>query len=84
MQFANPYALVYLPYTTPGKAGMLTFVGFAAACLCVSGLLAGLAAYRIRAVALKQAGRGSAPRRKQIRNRFLAAGVVAEAARSIA
>ncbi len=65
VQFANPYALVYLPYTTPGKAGILTFVGFAAVCLGVSGLLAGLAAYRVRAVALKQAGRGSAPRRKR-------------------
>jgi ABC-type transport system involved in multi-copper enzyme maturation permease subunit len=62
---ANPYALVYLPYITPGKAGMLTFVGFAAACLGVSGLLAGLAAYRVRAVALKQAGRESAPRRRR-------------------
>ena len=66
VEFANPYVLVYLPYTTPGRAGVLTFVGFAACCFCVSGLLTLLAAFRVRAVALKQAGRASTPRR----NRF--------------
>ena len=66
VELANPYVLVYLPYTRPGRAGVLTYVGFAACCFCVSGLLAMLAAYRVRAVAIKQAGRASTPRR----NRF--------------
>jgi ABC-type transport system involved in multi-copper enzyme maturation permease subunit len=63
VELANPYVLVYLPYTSPGKVGVLTFAGFAACCFCVSGLLAVLAAWRVRAVALHQAGRASIPRR---------------------
>ena len=70
VELANPYVLVYLPYTTPGKAGVLTFVAFAACCFCVSGLLALLAAYRVRAVALKQAGRASTPRRNRFARAF--------------
>ena len=56
----NPFVLVYAPYNSPGKVGMMTFLGFLASCLCVSGLLAALAACRVRAVALKQAGLASA------------------------
>jgi ABC-type transport system involved in multi-copper enzyme maturation permease subunit len=69
VELANPYVLVYLPYTRPGKAGVLTFLGFTAACFCISALLVLLAAYRIRAVALRQAGRASTVRR----SRFAAA-----------
>ncbi len=70
VELANPYVLVYLPYTRPGRAGVLTFVGFAACCFCVSGLLALLAAYRVRAVALKQAGQASTPRRNRFARAF--------------
>src|SRR5262249_42701524 len=70
LEFGNPYSLVYLPYTSPGKASVLTFAGFAAGCLGVSAVLVLLAALRVRAVAIKQAGRGSAPRRKWLTRLF--------------
>ena len=53
---ANPFYLVFAPYMVPGKVGMMTYLGFLGICLCLSGVLAGLATVRIRGVALKQAG----------------------------
>ena len=61
----NPFMLVYAPYNTPGKIGMLTFMLFLLVCLCFSALLTALAAYRVRAVALRQAGQGSVARRRR-------------------
>ncbi len=65
VELTNPYFLVYAPYDAPGKLGLVTYLGFLASCLCISGLLVLLAAFRIRAVALKQAGRAAvSPRRR--------------------
>ena len=60
---------------------MLTFVAFLASCLCFSGLVVALAAYRIRAVALKQAGTGRPASRRRFGCRFSAASLAAAAAR---
>jgi ABC-type transport system involved in multi-copper enzyme maturation permease subunit len=65
VEVTNPYFLVYAPYESPGKFGIMTFLSFLGSCLCVSGLLVLLAAVRIRAVALKQAGQAAAPRRRR-------------------
>ena len=43
---------------------MATFLVFLGSCLLISGLLVALAAWRIRAVALKQAGKAAAPSRR--------------------
>ena len=56
-EVSNPYSLTSAPYTSPGKVGVGTFVGFLAGCLLVSAALTGLATARIRGVALSQAGR---------------------------
>jgi ABC-type transport system involved in multi-copper enzyme maturation permease subunit len=53
---SNPYYLAVAPYTNPGKVGLLTYLGFLAACLCVSAMLLGWATIRVRQVVLKQAG----------------------------
>ncbi len=70
IEVTNPFVLVFAPYNSPGKVGMMTFLGFFTACLCVSGLLAVLAAYRLRAVALKQAGQASVPGRRRFAFNF--------------
>ena len=44
-------------YSSPGKVGVGTFVGFLAGCLLGSAALTGLATARVRGVALSQAGR---------------------------
>ena len=44
---------------------MLTFMLFLLVCLCFSRFLTALAAYRVRAVALRQAGQGSVARRRR-------------------
>jgi ABC-type transport system involved in multi-copper enzyme maturation permease subunit len=54
---ANPYYLAVAPYSDPGKVTPLTYLGFLAACLFVSGMLVWLATFRIRAVTLREAGR---------------------------
>ena len=68
---SNPFILVYEPYTSPGKVGVMTFLVFLAVCLLVSGFLMGLAAFRVRAVAIKQAGQGAGSRRRRPRLGFL-------------
>jgi ABC-type transport system involved in multi-copper enzyme maturation permease subunit len=55
----NPYYLAFVPYTNPGKIGLTTYLGFFGVCLCLSGLLLGLATHRIRTVAQQQAGQGA-------------------------
>ncbi len=63
---SNPFFLVYAPYWSPGTVGMPVFLAFVAVCLVFSGGLVALAAGRIRAVAIKQAGKVTAsprPRR---------------------
>jgi ABC-type transport system involved in multi-copper enzyme maturation permease subunit len=64
-ELTNPFGLVYGRSNSRGKVGMTNFLGFLLSCLSVSALLVALAAYRVRAVALKQAGRASAPRRRR-------------------
>ena len=64
IELTNPFVLVNALYNSPGKTGITTFLGFLLSCLCVSGLFVALAAFRVRAVALKQAGRASAPSRR--------------------
>jgi ABC-type transport system involved in multi-copper enzyme maturation permease subunit len=54
---SNPYSLAYEPYSSPGKVGVETYLGFLAGCLLTSAALTGLATARIRAVASRQAGR---------------------------
>ncbi len=54
---SNPYILVYAPYSSPGKFGVETYLGFLVGCLLTSAALTGLATARIRAVASRQAGR---------------------------
>ena len=66
VEVTHPYYLVYLPYSSPGKLGLMTYLGFLASCLCISGLLVLLAAFRIRAVALKQAGRAAVSPRHRL------------------
>jgi ABC-type transport system involved in multi-copper enzyme maturation permease subunit len=64
IELTNPYYLVFEPYSSPGKVGMTAFLTFLGLCLFLSGVLVALAAWRIRAVALKQAGKVSAPARR--------------------
>ena len=54
---SNPLILAFAPYSRPGTVGLEDYAGFTASCLVVSGLLAGLAIGRIRAVARAQADR---------------------------
>ena len=67
-----------------GKSGMTTFLAFLGSCLLFSGLLVALAAWRIRAVALKQAGRAAAPSRAAVRSRLPQAGLAPAAAGPVA
>ena len=64
---SSPYYLAFAPYTNPGKVGVTTYLGFLGVCLCLSGVLVGLATLRIRAVAQKHAGQGTS---KSRRSRF--------------
>ncbi len=65
VEFANPYYLVFSPYYSPGKVGVMTFLGFLGCCLFLSGVLVALAAWRIRAIASKTAGHAWAPSRRR-------------------
>jgi ABC-type transport system involved in multi-copper enzyme maturation permease subunit len=56
-EWSNPYSLVHAPYSSPGKVGVATYLGFLAGCLLTSAALTGLATARIRVVASRQAGR---------------------------
>jgi ABC-type transport system involved in multi-copper enzyme maturation permease subunit len=67
LDFLNPFYLVWAPYLSSGHASLPRFLGFLAVCLCVSGLLVGLATYRIRAVAQ---GRGKRRPARAGRRRF--------------
>ena len=60
LRWSNPYFLVLVPYALPGRADVLTYLGFLAACLAFSAALVVLATVRIRRVALVQAGRPAA------------------------
>jgi ABC-type transport system involved in multi-copper enzyme maturation permease subunit len=53
---SNPYYLAVAPYTNPGRVGLLTYLGFLAACVCVSAILLGWATIRVRHIVLKQVG----------------------------
>jgi ABC-type Na+ efflux pump permease subunit len=59
LAYSNPYYLAVAPYTNPGKVGLTTYLGFLGVCLCLSGVLVGLATLRIRGVVLKQSGQGA-------------------------
>ena len=50
--------------------GLFTYLAFLLACLAISALLAIIAAWRVRAVAVKQAGRGVASPRRRFGRRF--------------
>jgi ABC-type transport system involved in multi-copper enzyme maturation permease subunit len=63
-ELSNPYYLDYAPYTEPGRVGWTNYLAFLGGCLAGSGLFVGLATWRVRGVALKQAGRPAAPRRR--------------------
>jgi ABC-type transport system involved in multi-copper enzyme maturation permease subunit len=54
---SNPYYLAFAPYSDPGKIGLITYLAFLGICLILSALHLGLATFRIREVALKQAGK---------------------------
>ncbi len=56
LDFLNPFFLVWAPYSTPGRVSMSSYLGFLAVCLFVSSSLAGLATWRIRAVAQARGG----------------------------
>jgi ABC-type transport system involved in multi-copper enzyme maturation permease subunit len=66
IECSNPYYLAFAPYSDPGKAGLMTYLGFLTICLGFSALFLSLATLRIRGVALTQAGRpaGGSPRRR--------------------
>src|SRR5262249_38926227 len=57
LEFLNPYYLVWAPYLKPGTVGPTQYFEFLGICLGVSGLLAGLATYRVRTVAGAHLGR---------------------------
>jgi ABC-type transport system involved in multi-copper enzyme maturation permease subunit len=58
----NPYFLGYGPYQRPGSVSLMSYVAFLGCCLGISGIFTGLATWRLRAVAQKQADR--TPQRK--------------------
>ncbi len=62
----NPYYLIFAPYTDPTTVNLVTFLIFLGVCLATSGGLVGLATVRIRQVALRQAGRPAAVRRRRL------------------
>ncbi len=62
--WTNPYFLVFAPYTDADHVNLWTFLIFLGGCLAASGGLVGLATVRIRGVALRQAGRPAAGRRR--------------------
>jgi ABC-type transport system involved in multi-copper enzyme maturation permease subunit len=62
--WTNPYYLLFAPYTNPTSVDLWTFLIFLGACLATSGGLVGLATVRIRRVAMRQAGRPVADRRR--------------------
>ena len=64
LECSNPYYLAFAPYTDPGKVGLTTYLGFLGFCLCLSAMLVVLATFRIRVVALKQAGQPAARSRR--------------------
>ncbi|MFI5454328.1 MAG: hypothetical protein ACHRXM_02655 [Isosphaerales bacterium] len=64
LECSNPYYLAFAPYTDPGKVGLTTYLGFLGFCLCLSAMLVALATFRIRVVALKQAGQAAARSRR--------------------
>jgi ABC-type transport system involved in multi-copper enzyme maturation permease subunit len=51
LEFLNPYYLVWAPYSRPATVNATEYVEFLGICLGISGILAALATYRIRAVA---------------------------------
>lgn len=57
---ANPYWLAFAPYSVPGSVSIGDFVTFVAGCLVAAALLLGLAVARMRAVAVRHGGTGSA------------------------
>jgi ABC-type transport system involved in multi-copper enzyme maturation permease subunit len=64
LEWSNPYVLTSAPYDTPGRVGVVYYLGFLAISLLLSTALVALATGRIRRVALSQAGRpavGSRP-----------------------
>ena len=70
--------------TAPGKLGLMTFLGFLAVLPLYLRTAGALAAFRIRAVALKQAGRAAVPPRRRFALRFLPPGLAPSAARPFA
>jgi ABC-type transport system involved in multi-copper enzyme maturation permease subunit len=53
----SPLYLAFAPYVLPGKVGVLSYVGFFAAMLAISAVLAAIAIKRMRAVIAGRAGR---------------------------
>ena len=64
IECSNPYYLAFAPYSDPGKVDFTSYLGFLTVCLGLSALLVGLATFRIRGVALKQAGQPLADTRQ--------------------
>jgi len=62
LEATNPYYLGYGPYQRPGSVSLLSYVVYLGCCLGISGIFTGLATWRLRAVAKKQADRS--PMRK--------------------
>ena len=61
---ANPYVLVFVPYSKPGFAGVIDFAVFAGVTVLVSAALLLLSIATMRGVVIKQSGRPQEPRRR--------------------
>jgi ABC-type transport system involved in multi-copper enzyme maturation permease subunit len=53
----SPFYLAFAPYVQPGKVGVLSYLGFFAAMLAISAVLAAIAIKRMRAVITERLGR---------------------------
>ena len=61
VKVSNPFFLVYAPYWSPGNSGHAAFFWHLRRYVLCSRVLVALAAWRIRAVAIKQAGKVTRP-----------------------
>ena len=59
LDFLNPFYLVWSPYLNSGKVRVPRPLGFLAVCLGVSGLLVGLATFRVLAAVVQRGGKAT-------------------------
>ena len=66
MLTANPYSLLFAPYSRPGSVTAYDYLGYAATCLGLSLALVMLAVWKVRPVTIRQTARAAKARDRRV------------------